>query len=210
MAQIHRVLRCLLGMARKADGPDVEIAPASLIRQIRGQAPLRLSSPYPPPSEDQAENFLCLEDSQLRGLGWVGIGSGDALAGCIVLIAMEGTDEPATGYAASRGGPQIGAQVRTKGLGDTDAPVIVTLDDDVFAHPGLLDELGLQYGLTACDEVPALGKWGKQWGVHGHLISGCYRSKLLNRPLGLTASLLAKHPPNIPEPLVHSIPYTLI
>ena len=51
--------------------------------------------------------------------------------------------------------------MRAKGLGDTDAPVIVTLDDDVLAHPGLLDELGLQYGLTACDEVPALRKWGR-------------------------------------------------
>ena len=80
-----------------------------MIRQIRGQAPLRLSFPYPPPSEDQAENFLCLEDSQFRDLGWVGKVSGDALAGCIELIAMEGTDEPATAYAPSRSGPEIGA-----------------------------------------------------------------------------------------------------
>ena len=80
-----------------------------MIRQIRGQALLRLSFPYPPPSEDQAENFLCLEDSQFRGLGWVGIGSGDALAGCIELIAMEGTYEQASAYAAPRRWPEIGA-----------------------------------------------------------------------------------------------------
>ena len=50
--------------------------------------------------------------------------------------------------------------MRAKDIGDTDAPVIVTLDDDVLANPGLLDELGPQYGLTGCDEVPALGKRG--------------------------------------------------
>ena len=114
----------------------------------------------PPPGEYQAPYFMCLEDSQFRGIGRVGKGSADALAGCIELITMEWTDEPATADAAPGGGPQISAQVRSKRLGYTDAPVLVTPDDDVFPHPGLLDELGHQYVLTGRDEVPALGEWG--------------------------------------------------
>ena len=45
--------------------------------------------------------------------------------------------------------------------------------DDVLPHPGLLDELGLQHGLTARNEVPALGKWGRQRGGRGLAMSGC-------------------------------------
>ena len=161
---IHRVLRGLLGMARKAEGLDLMVAPAGLVRWIRVQAPLRRPSLDPPSGEDEAANLLCLEDPQLRGPWRVGVGSGNALAGCIVLIAMEGTDEPASAYAPPRGGPQVGAQVHSIGLGDADLPVLVTPGDDVLPHPGLLDELGLQHVPTARNEVPALGEWGRQRG----------------------------------------------
>ena len=156
-------------MTGKAGGLDLEVAPAGLVQRVRRQAPLRRPSPDPPPGKDQAENFLCLEDSQPRGPGREGIGSGDALASCIVFKAMKGTDEPATAYAPSRGGPQIGSQVRANGLGYADAAVLVTPDDDVLPHPGLLYELGLQYGLTGRDKVPALGKRGRNGAFAGSL-----------------------------------------
>ena len=146
-------------MAGKADGPDLEVAPAGLFRQIGGQAPLWLPSPDSPPGEDQTANFLCLEDSQLRGLGRVGIRGGDALAGCIELISMEGTDEPATAYTPSRGRPQIGAQgVGNKASAAHTRPFASHQTTSVLPHPSLLDELCLQDRLTACDEVPTLGK----------------------------------------------------
>ena len=88
----------------------------------------------------------------------VGVWRGDALAGCVELIAVEGTDEPASAYPASRVGPQVGAQVREIRLGYAYPPVLVTPNDDVFPHPGFLNEFGLLYGLTACDEESSLGK----------------------------------------------------
>ena len=54
----------------------------------------------------------------LRCLWRVGVWRGDALAGCVQLIAVEGTDESASAYPASCVWPQIGAQVRAVGLGD--------------------------------------------------------------------------------------------
>ena len=69
--------------------------------------------------------------------------------------------------------------MRAKGIGYADAPVLVTPDDDTLSHPGLLDELGLQDLLAACDEVPALGKWGRQGGV-AEPWSACHRSRTLS------------------------------
>ena len=103
---------------------------------------------------------MYFEDLQPRGLRGVGIGRGDALAGCVELIAVEGTDEPASAYPASCVWPHIGAQVRAVGLGDAYSPVLVTPGDDGLPHPDLFDELGLRKGLAACDEEPSLGKWG--------------------------------------------------
>ena len=146
----------------ESDGPDFLAAPAGLVRPVRVQAPLWGPSLDSPPGEYQTVNFLRLEDSQPRVTGWVGIGSGDTLAGRVELIAVEGADEPPFTYSASGGRTQIRAQMRAVGLGDADAPALVTPDDDILPHPGLLDELGLQEGRKACDEVPALGKRGRQ------------------------------------------------
>ena len=63
VSEIDRILGRLLGMAGKAQGRDLEAAPTGLIRQLRGQAPLRLPPTEPPPGEDQAENFPRREDS---------------------------------------------------------------------------------------------------------------------------------------------------
>ena len=93
-------------MPGEAEGPNLEVGPRGLVRRIRGQAPLRRTPPDAPPGEDEAENFLCLEDSQPRGPGWVGLGSGDALAGCIVFKTMEGTDEPAPLMRPPAAGPR--------------------------------------------------------------------------------------------------------
>ena len=71
---------------------------------------------------------------------------------------------------------------------------LVTPDEDVLPHPGLLDKLSLQYRLTACDEIPAFGKRGRQRGVIRLLPSGWHRSALLNRMLGLPTSLPVKAP----------------
>ena len=175
-------------MAGEAEGLDLEIAPANLVR-VRGQVPLRLPALDPPPGEDQAVDDPRLEDSQPRGPGWSGEGSGDALTGGIELKAMEGADEPAIADTPPRGGPQIGAQVRANGLGDADAPVLFTPDDDVLAHPGLLDEPSLQDGPAACDEIPAFGKRRRQRSDRGFPTLGWHPSILLTRNLGLPASI---------------------
>ena len=119
--QIHRVFRRLLGMAGKAKGPDLEGAPAGLVRRLRGQAPFRLPSPEPPPGEDQAENFPRREDSQSGALGSRGKRRGDTLAGGIEFVAVEGADQPALAHAPPRVRPKIGTQVRANRLGDADA-----------------------------------------------------------------------------------------
>ena len=85
--------------------------------------------------------------------------------------------------------PQIRAQVRADGLGDTDSPIFVAPDDDALSHPSFLDELGLQYVKATCNKVPALGKRGKQRCVCMLPSLGCHHSTLLRRNLGATASL---------------------
>ena len=84
----HGVLGRLLRVAGKAEGVDLEVAPADLVQWIFVQTPLRLPSTDPPPDEDQAEKFSCVEDSQLRGPGCRGVGSGNALAGCVEFVAV--------------------------------------------------------------------------------------------------------------------------
>ena len=116
----------------ESDGPDFLAAPAGLVRPVRVQAPLWGPSLDSPPGEYQTVNFLRLEDSQPRVTGWVGIGSGDTLAGRVELIAVEGADEPPFTYSASGGRTQIRAQMRAVGLGDADAPALVTPDDDIL------------------------------------------------------------------------------
>ena len=75
---------------------------------------------------------------------------------------MEGTDQPAGTYAPTCRWSQIGAEMRAVGLGNADTPDFVTPRDDFFTHPRLPNKLGLPQGLAACDEVPTLGKRGRQ------------------------------------------------
>ena len=160
VGQVHGVLGRLLWVAREAEGADLEAAPALRIQRSDGQAPLGLPSVDAPPGEDEAEYLLGLEDAQLRGPGRLGEGRGDALAGGVEFVAVEGAEEPAVADAPPGGGAQVGPKVRADGLGDADTPVVVAPDYDVLAHPGLLDELVLQDGLARCYEVPAFGKGG--------------------------------------------------
>ena len=149
VGEIHRVFRRLLGMAGKAERPDLEAGPAGLVRRHRGQAPLRLPPPEPPPGEDQAENFPRLEDTQLRGLGWRGMGCGDA-PGPVASNSKPWkgqTNRPSRRAPACRG-PKVGPQVRANRFGNADAPVVVTPDDDVHAHPGFLDHLGPAFRMS--------------------------------------------------------------
>ena len=69
VGQIHGVLCCLLGMAGKACGPDLELAPPCFVQRIRGQVPLRLSSLDSPPSENQAKNSCVWKTRNLAFLG---------------------------------------------------------------------------------------------------------------------------------------------
>ena len=69
VGQIHGVPCCLLGMAGKAYGPDLELAPACFVQRIRGQVPLRLSSLDSPPSENQAKNSCVWKTRNLVFLG---------------------------------------------------------------------------------------------------------------------------------------------
>ena len=181
MRHIHRVLRCLLGVAGNADGPEIEVAPVGFVPRNGGQAPLRRSSLDPPPSKDQAVNFLCLEYFQLRVSWRVGIGCGNALAGCIVLKAVEGTNEAAVAYATSGLGTQIGAKVRAISSRYADPSAVVAPDDDFLSHPGLPDELRFQYCPTASDKVPTLRKRGGQRRVRHLNLSAGHRLTLLIR-----------------------------
>ena len=108
VGKVYRILRRLLGMAWEAQRPDLETAPRDLVELFGRQVPLRLPSVDAPPGEDQFKHFPGIEDSQLRRSGRVGVRGGDALAGCVELIAVEWTDEAAAAYAATGCGPQVG------------------------------------------------------------------------------------------------------
>ena len=67
---------------------------------------------------------------------------------------------------------------------------------------GLLHEFGLHYSLSACDEVPTLGKWGKVWGVYEFRMSGWHRSKPLPKGSGWRLPYCPEHPYRTPQPIV--------
>jgi hypothetical protein len=91
---------------------------------------------------------------------------------------MEGADKPVVADAPSGDRSQVGAQVRADGFGDADLPVLATPDNDVLAHPCLLEKIGPLGGLTGCDEVPTFGKRRRQRSVLGLSASGYHHSSL--------------------------------
>ena len=154
---VDGVLGRLLGMPREPDAPGFEVAPVVPGRFFR-EAPLWRPSAGPPPGEDEAQDFARLENFKPGGPGRRRVGRLDALPCGVVLEPVEGTDEAAVPHHASDFGAQLRAQMRAEVLRHADAPRIVAPDDDLFAHPGFLDQFFLFYRLSGGDEVPAFRK----------------------------------------------------
>ena len=121
--------------------------------------------PLPHQANTRPATYACVEHPELRRLGSGGKGRGNASAGCVVLEAVKRADQMPVAHAAPGGGSQFGTQVRTGRLSHADAPFPIAPDDDLFTHPGLLNQPFLLYGMAARNEVPTLGKRGKQGDV---------------------------------------------
>ena len=160
--EVHGVLGRFLGMAGEPDRPEFHFAPVGPARRIFGKVPLRRPPAASPPSENQAENFPCLEHLQSGRSGCRGKGRGDALAGCIVFETVERADQVAVAYLPPRFRAQLGTQMRTYRLCHADAPLFVAPGDDLPTQPAFLDQLPLRYRLTTGDEIPAFGKRRKR------------------------------------------------
>ena len=188
MGDVDRVLGGLLRMPGEAHRLDVDPAPARLLRLLVGQAPLRLAALNAPPGEDQSADLAGLVDAQSGRPGRSGEGRLDALAAGVELEPVEGADEPAITDLPAGVGTQIGAEMRAIGLGDADVAVVVAPDDDVLAHPRLLDQPGLeQIGATG-DEVPALGEGRRRRRDGAVRLPGCHLLSVLTPTHGVWAA----------------------
>ena len=173
MAEVHGVLGRFLRMSREPDAPEFHFAPVGARRRRFRKLPLRRPSAAAPPGKNQTENFARLEDPQSGGPGRRRAGRGNALAGDIVLEAVERADKATVAHPASGFGAQIGAQMRADRFSDTDVAILVAPDDDPFAKPGFPEQLFFLYRLAAGDEIPAFGKWRKQ-GEAVRLVWTCF------------------------------------
>ena len=151
MAEVHGVLGRFLRMSREPDAPEFHFAPVGARRRRFRKLPLRRPSAAAPPGKNQTENFARLEDPQSGGPGRRRAGRGNALAGDIVLEAVERADKATVAHPASGFGAQIGAQMRADRFSDTDVSILVAPDDDPFAKPGFPEQLFFLYRLAAGD-----------------------------------------------------------
>ena len=169
---VHRVLAGFLRMAGEANRPDLEIGPVVIgLRNIR-QLPLRGSPAEAPPTEDEAFDLTDFNEVQLRGTGGRSRWCGHALPAGLEFEPVKGTDESPADDPRPGLRSQIGPQMRAHRFRDADLAGGIRPDDDLFAHPGTLNQSRLLYGVTRGDEEPAFWKWWQRTNVCCLLRSG--------------------------------------
>ena len=181
---VHRILAGLLRMAGKPNRPDLQIGPVVAgSRDIR-QLPLRRSSSEAPPTEDQAFDLTHFEEVQLRGTGGRSRWRGHALPAGLELEPVKRTDESPADDFPPGFRSQIGPQVRTHRSRNADLAGCIRPDDDLFTHPGPLNQPRLLDSCECRDEVPAFREWRKRTNVRLLLRSGGHRGTLSIRSNG--------------------------